>query len=421
MNRITKNLFLAVYPFYPIWAWVMVKFVHFPPDKLFIFLLLPILIYNIWNLQMRVPAYLWFFIFFTLYHLGSVYYWGLLPTNTNWIFFFFSDINVFACVLFLVIENTDFDDGFIKIMSRNIFIIMIISMIVSIIQIKNNHFFYYTEMDDDAYQTYAEDNRNASIYSWLGFNSVGVTFPIMLAIMLNEFDYRSKQFPFIALSGIIVPFLTRARYVMISAIIAFMQLLLIRTIPIKKKFTVIMIFIMVIFGMIGVAQMAGYDINKVIDERILEKGNDMGSAKTRVLSFEVFKMKFPEHPYFGVGPKTRDDVIDLLGGEAIIIHVGYLSYLYYYGALGASLLFIALVLLLREAWLTGRRHQFWGSFYGLLGFALANATFVYFFFGEMGIVLAVIYMRYYNLRSIRLYEEMEETESEFSELQPLST
>jgi len=94
-------------------------------------------------------------------------------------------------------------------------------------------------------------------------------------------------------------------------------------------------------------------------------------------------------------------VLDLLGGEAFVIHVGYLSYLYYYGFTGAFFIFMALILLLREAWLVGKRHEFWGSFYGLLGFALANFTFVYFNFSEMGIILAVIYMRYYNINYLR--------------------
>jgi hypothetical protein len=40
--------------------------------------------------------------------------------------------------------------------------------------------------------------------------------------------------------------------------------------------------------------------------------------------------------------------------------------------------------------------MFWGSFYGLLSFCLANATLVYFNLSELGIVLAVIYMKYFN-------------------------
>lgn len=404
MNKFVQNLLGVIYPFYPLWAYVMVKFVRFPLDKVLIFILLPIVLYYLYNMAVRVPAYLAFYLMFTFFHLGTIYTNNLLPLNTNWVNFFFSDTNVFACTLLFVVENTNFDEAFIKRMSKNLLIIIALSTFVSILQIKDTTIFYNIEDDVNEYVAFYEEGRNFSIYSWTGSNTVGITFPILISILLSYYDFRSKPFPLIALSGVIVPFLTRARYVMISAIIAFSQLLLVKTIPLKKKFTVIMAFIVGIFMILIVCEIVGYDINKIIDERILEKGNDMGSAKTRVLSYEVFKAKFPEHPYFGVGPKTRQDVLDMLGGEALIIHIGYLSYLYYYGIFGASLLFLALLFILRDAWLVGRRLNFWGSFYGLLTFAIANATFVYFAFHEMGIILAVIYMRYYNLNSERLYD-----------------
>ena len=401
MNKLTQNLFQWMYPFYPLWAWIAFSFLHFPIEKIFIFMLLPILIYIIWIIKVRAPAYLIFFTLFTIYHICSVFYNGLMPTTTSPFLFILSDPNFLACVAFWVIENTNFDDEFIKKMNRHILWIVALSLVVSVIQIKKPTFFFNAAFDDD--EVFIGDGRIASIYSWVSLNSGGVSFPILISILLNYFSLGSKLFPLVTVSGVIVSFLTKARYVMISTIIAFLQLLLIRTIALRKKIYVIGFFIIGIAAIIGAAQMAGYDINTTINERILEKGNDMGSAKTRLLSLDVFMMKFPENPYFGVGPKTRDDVVDLLGGEAPIIHVGYLSYLYFYGFFGAALLFLALICLLWDAWLIGKRNDFWGSFYGLLGFALANFTFVYFNFSEMGIILAVIYMRYYKTSSIRLY------------------
>jgi hypothetical protein len=43
--------------------------------------------------------------------------------------------------------------------------------------------------------------------------------------------------------------------------------------------------------------------------------------------------------------------------------------------------------------------MFWGSFYGLFSFCVANATLVYFNLSEMGILLAVIYMKYFTDKS----------------------
>ena len=400
MNKFIQNLFQVVYPFYPLWAWFATSILHFPVEKILIFVLLPILVYIIWVIRVRVPAYLIFFISFTLYHIGSTFYFGLLASNTKPLFFILSDANVLACILFLVIENTNFDEGFLRKMNRHILWIVTLSLLISIIQMKNPLFFYDTSQDKEL--EYVGDSRIASIYSWVSLNSIGVTFPILIAILLNFYSTRSKFFPLVTVSGIIVAFLTKARFVMISMIIGFLQLLLISSIPLKKKLYIIGFFVVGIFLIIGASQMVGYDINATINERILEKGTDMRSAKARIVSYDVFMMKFPENPYFGVGPKTRNDVVDLLDGSAPIIHVGYLSYLYYYGAFGASLLFLALLCLLWDGWITGRRNDFWGSFYGLLGFTLANFTFVYLNFSEMGIILAVIYMRYYKVNPVRL-------------------
>ena len=400
MNKFIQNFFQVVYPFYPLWAFVATTFLHFPIEKVFIFVLLPMLIYIIWAIRIMVPAYLVFFISFTIYHLCSVFYFGLLPGNTTTFRFIFSDQNVLACILFFIIENTNFDETFLKRMNRHILIIVGLSLIVSMIQIKSPMFFY--DRGQDLELNYAEEARNPSIYSWVGLNSIGVTFPILIAILLNFYNTTSRYFPLVTISGIIVAFLTKARFVMISTIIAFLQLLLIRSVPLKKKIYIISFFVAGIFLIIGASQMMGYNINDTINDRILEKGTDMRSAKARMVSYDVFMVKFPEYPYFGVGPKTRNDVVDLLDGSAPIIHVGYLSYLYYYGAVGASLLFLALLCMLWDAWMTGRRNDFWGSFYGLLGFTLANFTFVYFNFSEMGIILAVIYMRYYKVNPMPL-------------------
>lgn len=150
----------------------------------------------------------------------------------------------------------------------------------------------------------------------------------------------------------------------------------------------------------GVAKIYDYNIQKVIDDRILEKSTNMASANARLKSLEVFLIKFPEHPILGVGPATGKDVIQLLQGVAPIIHVGYLSYLYFYGLAGFLLLILSLFYLLKNAWIVGTKYVFWGSFYGLLAFCIANLTFVYFNLSEMGVLLAVIYVKYFNDKSL---------------------
>lgn len=271
-------------------------------------------------------------------------------------------------------------------------------MIVSIIQIKNPTFFFYTNNEDGLLYS-SIGGRCFSIYSWVDMNSQGITFPILISILLSVHKRDKLILSLTGIIGIIVAFLTRARYVMISILITFIQILYSKKTNYSKKGLYIVYFVTVVFALGIVAENFGFNYQKVIDERILEKGTDMHSASVRVLSYYVFVAKFPEHPYFGVGPKTGDDVIKLLEGKAPLIHVGYLSYLYFYGIVGASLLFLALFYLVWDAWRIGKKSDFWGSFYGLLGFCFANTTFVYFNLSEMGIVLSVIYLRYYEKKA----------------------
>jgi hypothetical protein len=246
------------------------------------------------------------------------------------------------------------------------------------------------------YIHYIEQGRNFSIFSWIDLNSLGISFPILISILLSINRTEKLTFPLTIVSGIVVAFLSKARYVMISTLIVFSQLFFVSKIDFRKKVYIILIFTISVVTVVGVAKLYNYDIQKVIDNRILEKSTDLASARVRVASYEIFLIKFPEHPLFGVGPVTRLDVVQLLRGRAPLIHIGYLSYLYFYGIVGSLFIFLSIFLLLIKAWTVGEKYLFWGAFYGILSFCFANVTFVYFNLSEIGIILAVIYMKYFN-------------------------
>ncbi|MBK7172705.1 MAG: O-antigen ligase family protein [Bacteroidales bacterium] len=393
MNGIIQILLKLFYPFYPFWIWFVYTFAGQNFDYYYGAIWLPIVFYLLLTKRNRMPLYLLLFMGFTVFHLLSIFINDIKPGDINWLLYFMSDRAVVACALFFVIENTHFDQKFIKSLSRNIFIVVGISLVVSIIQTRDPYFFFNLNADKE--MTYFDQNRVFSIYSWVDLNSLGITFPFLLSISMNVYDLKHKLFALNIISGIIVAFLTRARYVMISTIIVFSQLFFNSAIKLKKKVIITIILVGSVILIIQVAENYGFDFNQVIEERILEKDTDMGSAKARLLSYYVFMMKFPENPWFGVGPETRDDVIQLLGGDAPLIHVGYLSYLYFYGIVGCLFIFSAIFLLMRSSWIIGKKYGFWGPFYGFLGFSLANWTFVYFNMSEMGIVISVIFLRYY--------------------------
>jgi hypothetical protein len=360
-------------------------------------LLAPIAFY-LFNFRQRLPNYLICLIIFSLYHLYSVFHNDLVPPNSSLFSFLLSDGYVFACIAFFIIENMNIEEWFIFKMNRHILVAVVISLIVSLIQVKYVSFFISPQItSDEDSAVFLDEGRNYSIYSWVDINSLGVTFPILIAILISVYEKR-QTLSLIVLSAIAVSFLTKTRYVMISVIIVLSQLLLSSKFNFKKKFSYIFIIILVIASLVGVARSLNVDMQKVVDERILEKGKDISesSAGARLTSYNVFIVKFPEHPWFGVGPHTRDDVLDLLGVGIPLIHIGYLSYLYYYGIIGCLFFFLSLFFLLRDAWLVGRRHKFWGSFYGLLAFCVANLTFVYFNLSEPGIIIAIIYLSFYK-------------------------
>jgi len=397
MNKLSQNLFLLLYPFYPLLAWGLQFYFNKPIEFFVTILFAPLALYFIIYVNKKLPTYLIFFIVFVIFHLCSALVNNTLPKDVNKIYFLLSDHHLLACFLFIVIEYTVFDEDFIGKMNKRILLVVILSLIVSLIQIKIPTFFFNTTNDEEL--LYLGENRNFSIYSWVNLNSLGISFPCLISILVSTYEGRKSTLAIVFFCGLIVSFLTRARYVMISAIVVLSQPLFNKRRSIGNRASLAITFLVGILFIGLSAHQLGYDINEVINTRILEKDSDMGSAKARILSYEVFLVVFPKNPWLGVGPETKKDVVDLLGGEAPLIHVGYLSYLYFYGLVGSLFLFIAIFFLLKGAWTIGKKNNFWGSFYGLIAFCLANTTFVYFNFSEMGIVLSVIYMRFYTHKS----------------------
>jgi len=400
MNRVIQLFFLILLPFYPLWAWLSIYFLKKPVGVFVTLILIPVVLYYLIIQKIKIPKYLIFLILFTIYHVLSTLLNQVLPPNTGTVSFLLSDANVLACLIFIVIESVQFDEGFIRKMTKLIFVVIIISLIVSLIQIKYPYFFISSTITGNiGGLVYLEEQRCFSIFSWVNLNSLGVSFPILIAILISVYHSKKKTVFVTIIIGIVVAFLTRARYVMISTIIVMSQLFFNSMIAVRKKVYTLVLFAGILIVLVGVASLSGYNIQQVIDNRILEKDTGMGSAKARIVSYEVFLLKFPENPWFGVGPETRPDVARLLIGVAPLIHVGYLSYLYYYGVFGSLLIFLSIFFLLQYAWMTGRKYAFWGSLYGLISFCFANTTFVYFNFSEMGVVLAVLYLKYYNDKS----------------------
>ena len=126
MNRFLQNLFLVLFPFYPFWSWICYLAIKKPFDFVANLLLLPFALYFVLFRYKKLPAYLLFLIIFTIYYLISVYVTNAVPDESNAFYFILSDFNVLACVMLIVVEYMNFNEKFIKIMNRNILLILLI-------------------------------------------------------------------------------------------------------------------------------------------------------------------------------------------------------------------------------------------------------------------------------------------------------
>ena len=113
MNKLIRNLFILLFPFYPLWAGY-VYFIKKPIDFLVGILLIPIALYYIVFVNKKLPKYLLFFIIFTIYHLCSVFINDTFPKGASKVYFLLSDPNILACLFFIIIEYSVFDEKFIK-------------------------------------------------------------------------------------------------------------------------------------------------------------------------------------------------------------------------------------------------------------------------------------------------------------------
>lgn len=391
---VRKSL-LWIVPFYALLGFLTENFLNTHINKILSILSLVLFLVAVSTKKLNIPSYLWLLLSFALFHILSTLYFDLIPKDSNILIAILTDMNLFSFTIITLIHQISFSEKDLRVLRYNIFFIVVISLIVSILQSQIPAFFVKIS-DSDYFRDYIAEGRCPSIYSWININSIGITFPIFFLFLTEWFNqYSLTKKGFLLFTGTIISLLSKARYILLSYLFVTLRLFFFKKTSFKNTLLILIVAFISIFLLIEILDLLNYDVVDFIDNRILEKNNDLSSAKSRIRSYEVFMMVFPQNPYFGVGPKTGSDVVRMLGGLPVI-HVGYLSYLYYYGIIGASLFFISLFLMIKRFLLLSFINRNYILILGFSSFLFANTTLVYFNLTEPGILLLFICCKYFE-------------------------
>ncbi len=382
---------LAVYPFF---AFFTEKYLGKNADTLFgalCFLLLGefILTKFITKGKIKIPMYTMLFGCFFLYaFLMDVLVSGNFFKGSPVNYFYTSDYLRFfiACIL---IENTKFPKKFIDIAITAMIVVLGLAACVSILQIDNPLFFAKKsfglsgDLSAERLQYYFSESTEKksleirhmlsgyrhSIYSWIHDLSVGIDSIAVLSILLGLKHLSKLKRLVIYGSGALVSFLVSSRWVLLNFFVVASQSFWFKKNKIIYALKYSLYGVGLLVMMAYAASFMGIDVEKFVEDRLMSD-----SALTRLYAFEVFGKVFPDNPILGTGGEDTPEMLRLIKGRTSQIHVGYLKLFYYYGIIGGLLYLTFLGSFLLNLWRRAKRTGFWGSFFAILAFAVANLT-----------------------------------------------
>jgi len=284
---------------------------------------------------------------------------------------------------------------------------IILSFIIIIYQDLVNPLFFVklTETFEDLVVADYSSRRLPSIYSWLGIMELGITFIPILALTVDyEISKGSKNYWIWLVIGILVSFLSRARWVMLNMVFVLLVILVKqRKVHLKRLLRYITVIVFVLVTAYLLANILNINVNEIIYNRILQQqygGVLEGSGGSRILAFEIFFKEFPKNPIFGRGAIIDQELEEILAGRSSQIHVGYLSLFYYYGIIGGGLYILFLYHILKDLYKSAKLTNMWGPLFGFMSFVLANLSLNYMRPWAMGILMCLVFKQYYDFQTM---------------------
>lgn len=417
LRHLPKKVFLLVLLSYPLLFYLVSKVGI--NEKTFAFICLGYLLYRIFEiyktgLNLVMPYYVIFFGLFTGYTLLC----GMFMSDyfaERGIKYFYSDSIWLTFIGFIIIENTHFSHTWLLFARKILVFTLILASVVSIIQISNplffvNDKFFVKGLSYDRMTEYYENMSSAeigsmgeagyvdrflkgyrlSIFSYIGGLSVGIDTIAIFSILVAWRPINRVKNGVLTLSAAIVSFLSSGRWIILNFFVVASQIIWTS----KNKLTNLLYFILlstvVIIIIAFVAKFMGLDVEQYVWGRLMDEG-----ASTRVLAFQVFFEVFPDNPIFGTGGVDTEKMLRLLGGNSSQIHVGFLKLFYYYGLIGGIIYLSFMVVFLQRLQKMAKCSGYWGGFFAILAFFVANLTLFelsLFFYGPL---LAIIFANHF--------------------------
>ncbi len=424
LRNLPKILFLLALLFYPIVAFVTVKSfgAGVTPTKVLGLVCLGFLLYRIIEIyrtgsNISIPYYVLFFGLFAAYTLFcSMYFTDHFAKRGSK--YFYSDPIWLTLIALIIVENTKFSLNALNLAKKVLGLMLFIAAIVSIIQISDPLFFrnddlFVKGLSPERMEEYYKnathlsstisgnasrflDGYRLSIFSYINELSVGIDTIAIFSILIALKPLKLAHSIFLAISAALVSFLSSSRWIMLGFMVASSQFFWAS----KKKlinfiyFLVFSILLLLVFWFGAV--LIDFNVEKFFTERLMSD-----SASTRFLAFEVFFEVFPDSPIFGTGGEDTEEMIRLLGGRSSQIHVGYLKLFYYYGLIGGILYISFMIAILVRLRKMAKFSNYWGGFFAVITFFIANLTLYELSLFYFGPLLALIFANHYYDRKMK--------------------
>lgn len=301
--------------------------------------------------------------------------------------------------LIVVIYNTRFSKMFITISIKIMKVLVLVTAVISILQVINPAFLLPTEDENSIYQN-IYTFRRSSVYGFDTPGSLGLSYIPLLAVLIGymSFTHQRYRYIFLILGGISA-FVSNIRFVMIGFLLITFLIILSGKNRLQGIIKYVFFIIFGVFAFSYLFNIIGYDITDWYNNRLMAEGDlEHTTRYYAVLNFIKF---FPETPFLGTGYLTDDirEASNLVGSSHI--HVGYLSHLVYYGVFGCFFLFGFWFLLLKRMYRTAKGTGFYGSMIGFITFLFAFATMSQSVIFYAGIIFCMVFDKYFYDLSLK--------------------